>query len=162
MFSFVSFVLKFRRILTYLYAYFFLSQLEKKKVEVTKKHTTEINPLNFELAALLEHRMHKKTERHISHRSVQAVVVPALTKALKEKNKPQLSKKKKQLSKSIKHLKKASKQHQQCIARLGQLKAEENRHFRAKSADRAHQDENNARGDHVDLFYGRSDGDEHK
>lgn len=138
-----------------------MSQLEKRKVEVTKKHTTEINPLNFELAALLEHRMHKKTARHISNRSVQAVVVPALKKALKEKNKPQLSKKKKQLSKSIKHLKKASKQNQQCIARLGQLKAEENRHFGARGADRAHKDKNNARGDHVDLFYGRSDGDEH-
>ena len=139
-----------------------VTQLEQRNVKDTKKHTAEINNLNFESASILEHRIHKKTEKCISYRSVKKVVVPALKKALRYKNKPQLSKKKKQLSKSIRRLKKASKQHDLCMAYLTLLKAEEHRQFGANDADRAHQAENNSRADHVDLFYGRSDQDEYK
>ena len=132
-------------------------QLEKKKVETSKKHTAEIDPINFELAALLEHRIQKKTERYITLRSVQSVVVPELKKALRDKNKPQLLNQRKGLYNSIELLRLASGQHQKCIERLGQLRAAQQRYFETGGATRALEGKNVRQRDHVDLFYGGSD-----
>ena len=96
-------------------------QLDQKKEEASKKYTAEMGPLNFELAFLLEGRLQKKTERCISLRSVQVVLLPEIGRAAKDQNRPQLLNEKDNLYQSIECLREATAERQEHIALLREL-----------------------------------------
>ena len=131
--------------------------MDKKKVEATKEFSGEIDPINFKLAALLERRIEKKTERYITVRSVKAAISPQLEQAMREKNKPQLLNQMENLSKSVERLKSASAQRKKYILLLGQLYNALQRERERDPCVQANESSGNNMGpDHVDLFYGRS------
>mmetsp|Transcript_23339 Transcript_23339/g.49710 ORF Transcript_23339/g.49710 Transcript_23339/m.49710 type:complete len:152 (-) Transcript_23339:148-603(-) len=95
---------------------------KKKKEDATKQYTAEMNPLNFELAAILDSRIQKNTERHITVQSVEGVVAPEFDKALLDKNKPQLLNQRDNLYESINLLRSATKRRSKCASRLRELR----------------------------------------
>jgi len=137
-----------------------MNQLEKKKEDATKQYTAEMDPLNFELAALLERRIEKKTERYISIRSVEAIVLPEFDKALQDKNKPQLFNQTKNLYESIELLKAATGLRNENAARLGELQSALQQQSGVgvdiHAATGAFGADTNRGPKHMDLFYGPS------
>eukprot|EP00536_Pseudo-nitzschia_multiseries_P013858 jgi/Psemu1/291109/fgenesh1_pg.624_\ len=137
--------------------------LEHKKEEASKKYTAEMDPLNLELATLLEGRVHKKTERCISLRSIQAVVLPEIYRATKDQNRPQLLNEKENLFNSIQYLKEATTERERIIAHLRGLHGAVNNGLHTLDGDRTtstgdefEADTNGQSPMHMDLFYGSS------
>ncbi len=119
-----------------------------------------MDPLNIELAGLLKNRIQKKTERCITLRSVQEVVLPAF-------NKIHLLKQRKELGERTELLKSASEQHKKYIVRLGELRCEYRNLVRMSYCEYRRPLKTGAFGPgehyantqrhHVDLFYGHYD-----
>lgn len=109
--------------------------LEKKKFDVVRQHTTEIDSLNFELAALLERRIEKKIERCVTVRSVETIITPEFKKALLKNNKPQLLNQRKDLYESIEFLKSASEKRKKYIGLLGKFHGARLQKLQAKYSD---------------------------
>lgn len=136
--------------------------LAKEYDDTTKRYTIEVDPLNFELAAVLECRIQKKTERCITVQSVETVVLQKFGQALLGKNKPQLMNQKENLYESIEFLKRASEQRMKYISILGDLRdAQQLQNGIETEVDfgpdtEALGDYTNKRANEIDIFYGPS------
>jgi hypothetical protein len=80
-----------------------------------------MNALNEDTEKFLYGRMEKYTEKCISIRSVEAVVLPAFDKALRDNDKPQLSNQTQNLHESIEKLKSSTEHRNEIVSRLGEL-----------------------------------------
>jgi hypothetical protein len=80
-----------------------------------------MNALNEDTEKFLYGRMEKHTEKCISIRSVEAVVLPAFDKALRDNDKPQLSNQTQNLHESIEKLKSSTEHRNEIVSRLGGL-----------------------------------------
>lgn len=80
-----------------------------------------MNALNEDTEKFLHGRMEKHTEKCISIRSVEAVVLPAFDKALRDNDKPQLSNQTQNLHESIEKLKFSTEHRNEIVSRLGEL-----------------------------------------
>jgi hypothetical protein len=80
-----------------------------------------MNALNEDTEKFLYGRMEKHTEKCISIRSVEAVVLPAFDKALRDNDKPQLSNQTQNLHESIEKLKSSTEHRNEIVSRLGEL-----------------------------------------
>mmetsp|Transcript_24359 Transcript_24359/g.57348 ORF Transcript_24359/g.57348 Transcript_24359/m.57348 type:complete len:267 (+) Transcript_24359:139-939(+) len=121
-----------------------LKTLNQKKKDMTKRFIAEMDPLNSEVAALVERRIQKKCERCITVRSVENILLPELDKALLEMNKPRLLNQKKTITESIAFLNSETEQRRRCIVRLAKLRQNSDEIERSKESHPS------------DLFYGPS------
>ena len=80
-----------------------------------------MDALNGDTEKFLYGRMEKHTEKCISIRSVEAVILPAFDKALRDNDKPQLSNQTQNLHASIEKLKNSTKHRNDIVSRLGEL-----------------------------------------
>jgi hypothetical protein len=80
-----------------------------------------VDALNGDTEKYLYSRMEKHTEKCISIRSVEAVILPAFDKALRDNDKPQLSNQTQNLRASIEKLKSSTKYRNEIVSRLGEL-----------------------------------------
>ena len=80
-----------------------------------------MDALNGDTEKFLYGRMEKHTEKCISIRSVEAVILPAFDKALRDNDKPQLSNQTQSLHASIEKLKSSTKHRNDIVSRLGEL-----------------------------------------
>jgi len=135
-----------------------LKVLEKKRCDESKRHTAEMEPLNFELAALLERRIEKKTKRCITVRSIEKVIIPEFDRAMVDKNKPQLLNKRDSLYESMELLKSASEQRKNYISILSDLARaqQQQRNVEIRAGNSAIGNDKSIGPNHVDLFYGTS------
>ena len=124
-----------------------------------------MDPINFEIAGIIERRIEKKIEQCISIRSVEAIIVPEFEKASQDKNKPQLFNETKNLRESIKFLRAATKEREEVGTRLDELRSTLHQsdlgqeclgsHSGVDTTTGALQEDSNSRGPkHMDLFYG--------
>lgn len=143
-----------------------------KKDEATKKYIAEMDTLNEDTAKFIQARIEKNTEQCISVRSVEAVVLPAFDKALRDNDKPQLSNQTQNLHQSIEILKFSTAQRNEIIARLRELHCmlqesgtnvgdddDQAMMIRLAREERGSADTNdhyNQGPKHMDLFYGPS------
>ena len=80
-----------------------------------------MDALNGDIEKFLYGRMEKHTEKCISIRSVEAVILPAFDKALRDNDKPQLSNQTQNLHASIEKLKSSTEHRNEIVSRLGEL-----------------------------------------
>ena len=80
-----------------------------------------MDALNGDTEKFLYGRMEKHTEKCISIRSVEAVILPAFDKALRDNDKPQLSNQTQNLHASIEKLKSSTEHRNEIVSRLGEL-----------------------------------------
>ena len=80
-----------------------------------------MDALNGDTEKYLYSRMEKHTEKCISIRSVEAVILPAFDKALRDNDKPQLSNQTQNLHASIEKLKSSTEHRNEIVSRLGEL-----------------------------------------
>ena len=81
-----------------------------------------MDALNGDTEKFLYGRMEKHTEKCISIRSVEAVILPAFDKALRDNDKPQLSNQTQNLHASIEKLKSSTEHRNEIVSRLGELR----------------------------------------
>ena len=136
--------------------------MEEKTNEATRQHTAEMDALNFELGALLERRVQKKTERYISVRSIEKVFLPEFDKALRDNNRPQLLNEKERIHESFELLKSATSEREKCIALLAELRGVQ----KQQNGDQTNNESvvatgnaANSQSNHIQLFYGNSTSD---
>jgi hypothetical protein len=117
-----------------------------------------MEPLNFELAALLERRIEKKTKRCITVRSIEKVVIPEFDRAMVDKNKPQLLKQRDSIYESMELLKSASEQRKKYISILSDLARAQQQQSNVETGtgNSAIGNDKSIGPNHVDLFYGPS------
>ena len=121
-----------------------------------------MDALNFELGALLERRVQKKTERYISVRSIERVFLPEFDKALRDNNRPQLLNEKERIHASFELLKSATSEREKCIALLAELRGVQ----KQQNGDQTNNESvvatgnaANSQSNHIQLFYGNSTSD---